>query len=134
MWKEYNPNPAARNVGDCSVRAITKALDMDWEKAFLTLVRNAFSMCDMPSADAVWGSVLRQHGFNKYIVPNTCPDCYTIEQFARDHQTGAYVVGTGGHVVTIIDGDWYDSWNSGHEIAIYYWHKPKEEQTDGMEL
>lgn len=127
MWVEYNPNPASRNVGDCSVRAIAKALNMNWEKAFMAIVTNAFSMCDMPSSDAVWGSVLRQHDYIKKIVPNTCPDCYTIAQFAEDHKNGTYVVGTGGHVVTIINGNWYDSWDSGQEIALYYWTNVKEE-------
>ena len=121
MWINYNPNPAARNVGDCSVRAITKALDIDWEIAFALIATNAFAMCDMPSSDAVWGSVLRQHGFTKHIIPNTCPDCYTIADFAEDNPVGTFVVGTGSHVVCVKDGDIYDSWDSSNEIGIYYW-------------
>ena len=31
MYIEYNPNPVAVKVGDCSVRAIAKALNMGWE-------------------------------------------------------------------------------------------------------
>lgn len=27
MWVKYNPNPAGRQVGDCAVRALTKALN-----------------------------------------------------------------------------------------------------------
>lgn len=30
----YNPNPMSRIVGDCAVRAISKALDIDWELAY----------------------------------------------------------------------------------------------------
>ena len=30
-WVWYNPSPTGRNVGDCAVRAIAKALDIDWE-------------------------------------------------------------------------------------------------------
>ena len=29
MWIEYNPNPTGKQVGDCSIRAIAKALDVD---------------------------------------------------------------------------------------------------------
>ena len=34
MWREYNPNPARRRVGDCTVRAITKATGQDWETVY----------------------------------------------------------------------------------------------------
>ena len=29
VWVKYNPNPAGRHVGDCAVRAVAKALDLD---------------------------------------------------------------------------------------------------------
>ena len=31
----YNPNPKNRRVGDCSVRAISKALGSDWQDAYI---------------------------------------------------------------------------------------------------
>lgn len=122
-WIQYNPNPAGRNVGDCAVRALTVALDVDWEDAFELITRAAFSMADMPSSDSVWGAVLRSNGYYREAIPNTCPECYTVADFSLDHPKGVYVVGTGGHVVTIVDGVLYDSWNSSKEIPIYYWHK-----------
>lgn len=123
MWKQYNPNPAGRSVGDCSIRALTRALRIPWEEAYARACSNGYLMGDMPSADAVWGSVLRQAGFKRYAVPNTCPDCYTLAAFAEDHPEGVYVVGTGGHVATVEGGDIYDSWDSSEEVAIYYWHR-----------
>ena len=122
-WIQYNPNPVGRNVGDCAVRALTVALDVDWEDAFELITRAAFNMADMPSSDSVWGAVLRSNGYYREAIPNTCPECYTVADFALDHPKGVYVVGTGGHVVTIVDGVLYDSWNSSKEIPIYYWHK-----------
>lgn len=120
---EYNPNPVSRHVGDCSVRAISKALDIDWESAYVLNAVNGFSMGDMPSSDAVWGATLRQNGFYRYVIPNNCPDCYTAEQFCKDHQKGTYVLGFGGHVATVVDGDLYDSWNSSREIPQFYWYR-----------
>ena len=84
MWRYYNSNPCGRMVGDCSVRAISAALDVSWDEAFDLLAHNAREMCGMPSSDAVWGSVLRQHGFVRSIIPSSCPDCYTIGEFAED--------------------------------------------------
>ena len=34
---EYNPNPRGINTGDCVIRAICKALDMEWEKVYMDL-------------------------------------------------------------------------------------------------
>lgn len=126
MYIEYNPNPAGRRVGDCSVRAVAKALDVGWEKAYALMAANGYSMCDMPSSDSVWGSVLRQHGFYRDAVPNTCPDCYTAQDFTSDHPKGVYVLGFGGHVATVVDGNIYDSWDSSNEIPQFYWHKESE--------
>lgn len=119
---EYNPNPVGRRVGDCSVRAISKALNMGWEAAYIALVINGLQMGDMPSSDSVWGALLRQHGFYRAAVPDTCPDCYTAEDFCEDHPHGIYVLGFGGHVATVVDGDLYDAWDSSHEIPQFVWY------------
>lgn len=126
MWIKYNPNPTGRSVGDCSVRAISKALNIDWETAYAMICSNGYAMGDMPSSDSVWGAVLRQNGFYKQAIPNRCPDCYTVEEFCEDHPSGTYVLGFGGHVATVVDGDLYDSWDSRKEIPIYVWFKKEE--------
>lgn len=123
MWVKFQNNPCGRNVGDCSVRAVSKALDIDWEQAYLLIVTAGFNMCDMPSSNAVWGAVLRMNGFYRENIPNTCPDCYTAADFCADHPKGIYVLGFGTHVATAIDGNIYDSWDSSNEIPQYYWHK-----------
>ncbi len=126
MWINYNPNPIGRNVGDCAIRAVAKAMGVDWETAFAIIIDNAYIMGDMPSSDAVWGATLRKDGFYKELIPNTCPDCYTARDFCEEHQHGTYVLGFGGHVATVVDGNLYDSWNSENEIPIYYWYRKEE--------
>lgn len=123
VWIFYNPSPVGRSVGDCSVRAIAKALNTDWETAYVLMVANGFAMGDMPSSDAVWGSVLRQHGFYKKAIGDSCPECYTAEMFCRDNPKGIYVLGFGGHVATVVDGKLYDSWDSSQEIPAYVWYR-----------
>ena len=123
MYIYYNPNPTGRNVADCAIRAVAKALDTDWEHAYALLSANGYQMGDLPNADSVWGATLRQHGFYRESVLNTCPDCYTAEQFAYDHPDGIYVLGFGHHTATIADGNLYDSWDSSKEIPQYFWHK-----------
>ena len=80
----------------------------------------------MTSSDSVWGAVLRMNGFYREALPNTCPDCYTAEDFCIDHPIGTYVLGFGGHVATVVDGNLYDSWNSLHEIPQYYWYRKEK--------
>ena len=123
MWIEFNNNPVSRRVGDCAVRAVSKALGTDWETAYAMMTVNGFQMADMPSSDSVWGAVLRQHGFNKETIPNSCPDCYTAADFCKDNPKGVFVLGFGGHVATVVDGNIYDSWNSENEVPIYFWRK-----------
>ena len=122
-WKRFQNNPAGRNVGDCSVRAVSVALGISWEDAYAEIAKAGFLMADMPSSNSVWGAVLRQHGFYRHAIPNTCPDCYTMEQFAEDHPEGIYVVGTGNHVATIRDGWIMDAWDSSMETPVFYWQK-----------
>ena len=123
MWIKYNPNPAGRNVGDCAVRAVSKALGIDWETAYAMIVKNGFAMGDMPSSDSVWGAVLRQNGFYKKSIPDSCPDCYTAKDFCHDNPVGTYVLGFGGHTATVVDGDLYDSFNSESELPVYFWYR-----------
>lgn len=128
MFREWNPNPTARRVGDCAVRAVAKALDTDWETAFALIAAAAYAMGDMPSSDSVWGAVLRQHGFYREAIPNTCPDCYTVRDFCEEHPKGTYVLGLStsggiGHVATVKDGDLFDTWDSSHEVPVYYWYR-----------
>lgn len=122
-WIMYNPNPVGRSVGDCSIRALTKALDLDWGTAYVLMAINGFRMGDMPSSNSVIDATLKKHGFKKSVLPNDCPDCYTVNDFVSEHPQGTYVLGTGTHVVTVVDGDFYDSWDSGNETPVYFWYK-----------
>lgn len=121
MFKRFLNNPTGRFVGDCAVRAVSLALRTSWEDAFAMLATNAFLMGDMPSSDSVWGAALRERGFRREAIKNTCPDCYTVADFAEDHPHGTYVLKIDQHVTTVIDGDIYDSWNTSDEIPQYYW-------------
>lgn len=123
---EFNPNPVGRRVGDCAVRAVSKALGTGWESAYISLVINGIQMGDVMTANSVIGATLRMNGFKKFNIPNTCPDCYTIEDFAEDNPEGEFVVGTGSHVVYVKSGNYYDAWDSGKETATYAWYKEGE--------
>ena len=120
LHKIYNPNPSRSHVGDCTVRAICKATGKSWEQVYASLCAFGFSFKDMPSANLVWGRYLKELGFRRYLIDDTLED-YTVEDFCRDHPNGTYILAIDGHVVCAVDGFYYDSWDSGQEIPIFYW-------------
>lgn len=120
---EFNNNPLKKRVGDCVVRAIALAMNTEWETVYIDLMIQGYAMKDIPNANYVWGSYLRQCGFERKALPNTCPDCYTVKDFCKDYPEGTYILATGSHAVCVKDGDWYDTWNSGDETPIFYWER-----------
>lgn len=127
MFIKENLNPRSwQRVGDCVIRAIAKVLNQSWDKTYMDLCDRGFKLKDMPSSNAVWSSYLISKGFRRYSIPDKCPDCYTIKDFANDYPYGVYVVCTGSHVVAVIFGIFYDSWYSGDEIPTCYFKLESE--------
>jgi hypothetical protein len=122
MWIEYLNNPFGLRVGDCVIRAISKALDKPWEETYIDLCVQGFMLGDLPSSNAVWSSYLRYKGFKRRTIED-CHECYTVEDFCREHPKGVYVIGTGTHAVCVCDGCVFDAWNSLREIPVYYFEK-----------
>lgn len=123
MWIQYNPNPLKLKVGDCTVRAICAATNGTWDDVHKALCDLSREMADMPSADRVWWELLRQIGFTRQKLLDTCPECYTVKDFCKDHPSGIFIVGPHEHAVCCIDGNYYDSWDSGLTTPTYYFMK-----------
>lgn len=123
MYVEYNPNPLARRVSDCAVRALAKALGIDWETAYVMLCLNGFQMGDMPSEKSVVSATLRQQGFYREAIPNECPDCYTAKDFCEEHPNGLYVLAFNDHIATVKNGQLFDTFDSSDEVPLFVWHR-----------
>lgn len=89
----------------------------------MKLCKQGLLMADLPNANSVWASYLRELGYKSETIPNNCPDCYTVRDFCIDHPHGKFAVCSGTHVVTVIDGNIYDAWDSSEEIPAYYFYK-----------
>ena len=132
MYIHYNDNPAKLHVGDCVIRAISLALNYNWFMVHDELSFLSRKMLDMPSSNRVWKTYLKEKGLIETYIENKCPNCFTVEEFCILHPVGTYILSTceytkakgilvtGTHVVTVIDGNYYDSWDSGDDIPLSF--------------
>ena len=116
---KYNPNPCNNYVGDCVIRAICTAMSKTWQETYIDICICGYMLCDMPSSNKVWKHYLLNNGYEINIPTHEC----TIAEFCREHEKGTYILGTGEHVVAAIDGSYFDTWNSGDEMLLYYFSK-----------
>lgn len=123
MYSYFNPNPRSKRVGDCVIRALSKATDKSWEETFIELCLLAYIAGDLPSSNKIWDTYLTSQGFTRHIVSAECLDCYTINDFCEEYPQGIYVIGTGTHCVAVVDGCVFDTWQSGDETPIYFYKK-----------
>lgn len=110
-------------TGDCTVRSICAVTGLSWKTVHRVLCALSENMSDMPSINRVWWHFMRSIGFRQRLLPNTCPDCYTVADFAADHPRGKYIVGPPEHAVAVIDGKYWDSWDSGWTVPHYYFEE-----------
>lgn len=123
MFVYYNPNPCGKAVGDCVIRAVSAIENISWEQVYVSICAYGFAHCDMPSSNHVWMSYLKSRGYVQKLLPKDCPNCYTVKDFCIEHPWGSFLLSTGSHAVTVIDGDYYDAWDSGDEVVDRYFVK-----------
>lgn len=128
MFEYCNLNPHGLRVGDCVIRAISKALNQPWETSYLELSIQGYLMGDLLAANSVWGEYLKRKGFAREMISSDCPNCYCINDFVDEHPVGTYIVGTGTHATAIIDGTIYDIWNCGQEQPLYYYFRKENQE------
>lgn len=119
----FNPNPKQKLVGDCVIRGISKLSGKSWDTVYSEIVATGYEDKDMPSSNAVWNHYLNNNGYRMTLLPDNCPSCYTVRDFCSDNKRGKFLLAIGDHVVAVEDGNYYDTWDSGNEIPLFYWRK-----------
>lgn len=129
MYKYYQPNDKdlKNKYGDCTIRALSKALNVSWIEAFEITIpyckeyqcTNIFDM--PPNLEA---QVMRRLGFEYHGISNKRGTKRpTVESFARTHKRGVYIVNVANHEVAIVDGVYYDTWDCGFKSLYGYYEK-----------
>ena len=129
MYKYYQPNrkDLKDKYGDCTIRALSKALGVTWLEAFeLTIPYCKEYQCtnifDMPHD--LEAQVMNKLGFRYYGVSNAKGSKRpTVASFARSHKAGVYILNVANHEVAVIDGVYYDTWDCGYKSQYGYYEK-----------
>ena len=120
MYQNYNPNPYKKRVGDCTIRAIAKLMDLSWREAYINLAIYGYMYGDIPNSDDLWGKFLKDQGYIRYIAAE---EGYTVKHFCREHPDGKYLLTLKNHVIAVENGKYFDTFDHGDEEPIYYWVK-----------
>lgn len=123
-YKYYQPNEKdlKDHYGDCVIRALTKVTGKAWSEVFDELVPIARELQCMPNSQACFVRYLTESGFTYHGISNKKGSKRpTVDRFAKDHGNGTYFVNVANHVVAVVDGIYYDTWDSGHKSLYGYW-------------
>jgi len=122
--KYYNPNPKKHEVGDCVVRAMCKAMEKEWDEVYQDLCSLGMELKAMPNDDIVWKKYLLENGFQYHKVSNKKGSKRPrVNEFAKDNKEGTYILRVANHIVTCVDGYYYDLFDAGSSALYGYYEK-----------
>lgn len=126
--KRYNANTRDSYVGDCVKRSLTIAYGLDYDEVSKELNRiKRDKGVSAYNISPVYNEFLKRRNavFRAYPEKGV-----TVSNFADEHSSGTYLLLTGSpslaargvsnHMVAIIDGDIWDSWDSSNEVVVSY--------------
>lgn len=125
----YQPNKLdiKDEYGDCTIRALSKALNISWLEAFdLTIpycrkyqIPNVFF-----TSKKIEMEVMKDLGFEYYGISNKKGTKRpTVKEFASSHKEGTYILNVANHEVACVDGKYYDTWDSGFKSLYGYYER-----------
>lgn len=124
LFQKYNANPKNKRVGDCVVRAISTAINEPWDTVFMDLCEVGFDLKSMPNDKDTYSEYLNRKGFSNITIKVTKGSKRpTVQSFAQDNPNGTFVLSVANHLVTVVDGKYYDTWDSGSCCLYRYWHR-----------
>ena len=114
---------------DCTVRAVSIALDIPYAKAHALLAKAGRPDRDGPRS-YIFDAFMEGLGFTKYEYPVRCYKvekwygtierraCITFKRWLLEHSTGVYVVDMRGHVFAVINGVVHDALTIGPRTVV----------------
>lgn len=134
----YNANPQNRITGDCTFRAICTALEQSWEQTVMEMAemscKTGYAINDKKGIERY----LESKGWKKQKQPRKDDNTkFTGKEFCEQLQDDPWIftgkeyyyaarivaVIGGHHIVAIVNGKVYDTWNSTCKTIGNYWTK-----------
>lgn len=115
-YQYYNANPMSNDISDCSIRAVSVAEDISWDKAYQILSDYARKRGLMLSSVESIESFLDDN----YIPVKTYED-ETLQEFVDRHTQGTYLITMRGHITVLKDGIIYDTFNPLNRVIWGAW-------------
>lgn len=125
----YQPNKKdlKDETGDCQIRALCKVLDISWLDAFdltIPICRELQTYTIFDGNHKKTVEAMSKLGFEYFGVSNKKGTKRpTVDSFAKDHPVGTYICKVARHVVAVVDGKYYDTWDSGYCSMYGYYEK-----------
>lgn len=115
MFRYYNANIYNNNIEDCTIRAISVAENISWDKAYRKLSDYARERGLMLSSVQSIESYLDDNYYR------FCNYNITVGEFARKYNRGTYLVTMRGHITVIINGVIIDTFDCSNRKMWCAW-------------
>lgn len=122
----YNPNPMKiTDACDCVLRAYTKAFNITWHEASLVSTFHAMKIGRTFDSNEAIEILLEELGCKRHSVKvvkgskRPTPDSLARKKLFKDK---SLICSVAGHLVTVSEGKYYDTWDSG-EKGIYWYYE-----------
>lgn len=125
IYFQPNHKDLKDEVGDCAVRSICCAENLEWLDAYDLMSFYAREVWSPFNCKKGYEHILSKLGYTYHSIgrPKKGQKRPTVESFAKEHNKGTYLPIVANHYVCIKDSCWYDTWNSKN-LAVYgYWEK-----------
>lgn len=123
-YQYYQPNDKdlKDNYGDCVIRALTKVTGLGWMEVFTDMLSICTQYQALHNNQVVYTEYLKSKGFKYTGISNKKGTKRpTVKSFAKEHKTGVYFVTVANHVVAVVDGQYFDTWDCGEKSMYGYW-------------
>lgn len=125
-YQYYQPNEKdlKDNSCDCVIRALTKVMNKSWLEIFNELIPYARKFQYMPNQKECYETYLKDNGFVYVGISNKKGSKRpTVKSFAKENKEGTYLLNVANHVVAVVDGKYFDTWDCGEKSLYGYLEK-----------
>lgn len=123
-YKYYQPNKKdiKDEYGDCVIRALTKALNMEWLEVFDDIQPISRELQVPFNCKPAYEAYLKAKGYDwQGLKVEKGKKRFTTKSFAKKYNKGTYILRLAHHLVTVVDGNYYDTWDCGDWSVYGYW-------------